>query len=111
MSNKKFNKFRAKKTVVDGIRFDSKKEGHRYLELKALLRIGAITDLEVQPKIDLIVNGKKIGFYRGDFRYNTSQGETVLEDVKSPITKTPVYKLKKKILETYDPPVKITEIM
>ncbi|MEK9767816.1 MAG: DUF1064 domain-containing protein [Betaproteobacteria bacterium] len=108
---KKYRKYKNQKTIIDGISFDSKKESIRYAELKTLQKIGAITNLEIQPKIDLIVNGKKIGFYRGDFRYNTAQGETVLEDVKSPVTKTPVYKLKKKILETYDPPVKITEIM
>ena len=35
----------------------------------------------------------------------------IIEDVKSPITKTPVYNLKKKILSTYSPPILIKEVM
>lgn len=56
-----------------------------------------------------MVNGIKIGHYVGDFSYSLN-GKEVLEDVKSIATRTPVYKIKKKILETYDPPVVITEL-
>ena len=103
------NKFGAKKTIVDGITFASKKEATRYCELKYLVSIGAINDLELQPKVPLMVNGKKIGNYIGDFAY-VENGERVLEDVKSKATVTPVYRLKKKILETYEPPVVIREL-
>ena len=105
---KRKNKFGAKKTSIDGITFHSKKEAGRYNELKFLLSLGQISELEVQPKIPLIVNGKKIGNYIGDFRYGQS-GETIIEDVKSKATITPIYRLKKKILMTYDPPVVIKE--
>jgi hypothetical protein len=45
------------------------------------------------------VNGQKLGFYRGDFRYRHN-GVTVLEDVKSAFTaKIPVYRLKKKLVK------------
>jgi hypothetical protein len=48
----------------------------------------------------LIVNGHKLGFYRGDFRYEEVATHTiVLEDVKSPATKTAVYQLKKKLVK------------
>lgn len=105
------NKFNAKKTYVDGYKFDSKKEANRYTELALLLKTGYIKDLELQPKIPLIVNGKKIGNYIGDFRYFCNQThKVILEDVKSPITKTPVYNLKKKILLTYKQPIIITEV-
>ena len=101
-------KYNNVRTVVDGITFDSKKEAERYSELR-LLEIGNhITNLECQPKIPLMVNGKQVGNYIGDFKYRES-GRWVVEDVKSKATMTPVYRLKKKILSTYDPPIDIRE--
>ena len=104
------NKYNNKKTLLDGNLFDSKKEAKRYHELKMLQAAGEVWKLEIQPRIPLMVNGQKIGTYIGDFRYELSDGTIVIEDVKSPATKTPVYNLKKKILATYNPPVVITEI-
>ena len=48
------SKYKNKKTVVDGITFDSKKEASRYLELKKLKDAGFIDDLELQVKFVLI---------------------------------------------------------
>ncbi len=94
------NKYGAKKTIVDGIKFDSKKEARRYNALVMLEKAGAIQNLELQPRYDLIINGKKCGFYKADFRY-TEKGKTVVEDVKG--MKTPVYNLKKKLIKAiYD---------
>lgn len=104
------NKYRAKRVTLDGYTFHSIKESKRYLQLKTLLRAGEISDLELQPRIPLIVNDTKIGSYVGDFRYKNSNGEIIIEDVKSQATKTPVYNLKKKILEAQSPPVVITEV-
>jgi hypothetical protein len=39
----------------------------------------------------------------------TSTGEEIVEDVKSPATTTPLYKLKKKILEAQQVPIFIKE--
>tara|TARA_R100000149_G_C5809190_1_gene93159 strand:+ start:113 stop:553 length:441 start_codon:yes stop_codon:yes gene_type:complete len=103
------NKYRAVKTVVDGITFHSKKEAERYKILALLEAQGKIDGLRLQPRIPLMVNGVKIGHYVGDFEYKHG-GKLILEDVKSPATRTPIYKLKKKILETYEPPVVITEV-
>jgi hypothetical protein len=103
------NKYGAIKTVVDGITFHSKKEAERYKQLALLESTGKIDNLRLQPRIPLMVNGVKIGHYVGDFQY-VHQGTQILEDVKSIATRTPVYKIKKKILETYDPPVVITEV-
>ena len=59
-----------------------------------------------------MVNNKQIGYYIGDFSYYDLQKKKhILEDVKSPITKTPLYKKKKKILLTMNPPIEITEII
>ena len=104
-------KYKNKITELDGIKFHSKKEAQRYFELKQLNKINLISDLKIQPKIPLIVNSTKIGYYIGDFHYYDKQTKKyILEDVKSKITKTPLYNLKKNILLTYKPPVVITEI-
>lgn len=89
------NKYRNKKTVVDGITFDSQKEAKRYGELKLLEHAGVITDLQLQPPFKLEVHGVKICTYRADFRY-TENGKDVVEDVKGVLT--PVYRIKKKLM-------------
>ena len=103
------NKYNAKKVVIDGITFDSQMESRRYLQLKLLEKARIVHGLEIHPKIKLMVNGVYIGDYVGDFSYLDSEtGEDVLEDVKTPATATPVYKLKRKILETLG--IYITEV-
>lgn len=93
------NKFGAKKTVLDNITFASRAEAQRYADLKLLERIGEITDLELQPAFDLVVNGQKVCRYIADFRYReTATGETVVEDVKSAPTRTPEYRIKRKLM-------------
>ena len=105
------NKFNNKKTKVDGHLFDSKKEAKRYEELKLLQAAGEVWKLQLQPRFPLWVNGTKVGTYIADFMYETSDGKIIIEDVKSPATKTPVYNLKKKILATYNPPLIIKEVI
>ena len=45
----RFNKFGNIKTVVDGIKFDSKAEARRYTDLRTMQFAKQITDLEMQP--------------------------------------------------------------
>lgn len=90
------SKYRAQPVVIDGVRFASKKEGARYLELKLLEKAGLIQNLELQPRYDLIVNGMNCGFYKGDFRYFQG-GKRVCEDVKG--VRTSTYILKAKIVK------------
>ena len=103
------NKYNAIKQTYKGEVFDSKRELKRYVELEYLLKAKEISNLELHPKFDLMVNGVKIGRYTADFRYNKGE-EVVVEDVKSKATKTRDYVLRKKILATYNPPIIITEI-
>lgn len=105
------NKYNAKKQVYKGLKFDSKKEFHRYLVLEKMFNANIIYDLELHPVFPLMVNGIKIGRYTADFRYKTKEGEIIVEDVKAKITKTRDYMLRKKIVATYDPPVIIKEIL
>ncbi|KKM12235.1 hypothetical protein LCGC14_1720230 [marine sediment metagenome] len=115
-------KYRAKKTVVDGIKFQSIKESVRYQELKLLQRGGVICNLELQPRYDVVVNGHKICYYLADFRYwDIEKGAEVIEDVKAmPKTakgqkafkSTPawrMYRLKKKLVEALYP-IEIIEV-
>ena len=88
-------KFNARRTVVDNITFDSKKEALRYMDLKILSKTGRISKLELQPEYPMIVNGHKVCAYRADFRY-VENGKTVVEDCKG--MRTPIYQLKKKLL-------------
>jgi hypothetical protein len=100
------NKYGAKTTVVDGIRFHSKRESERYSELKLLQRAGEIRDLTMQPKFPIVVNNEKICVYIADFFYLAGD-KRVVEDVKG--AKTALYSIKKKLVEAlYD--FKITEI-
>lgn len=97
-------KYRNTKTLVDGVLFDSLKEARRYGELKLLERAGEIGDLQVQPAFPLMVSGRQVCKYIGDFsyRHRLPNGELStsceVEDVKSPHTrKLPVYRLKAKM--------------
>ena len=90
------NKFHAKPTVVDGIRFASKREGARYGELKLLLKAGKISDLKLQPRIRCVVNGEHVCDVVPDFFYiDRATFKEVYEDSKG--VRTAMFKLKKKL--------------
>lgn len=93
------NKYRNKKTVVDNITFDSKKEAARYQELRLLERAKEIHNLELQPAFAVVVNNVKVCTYKADFKYwvDGVNGRYIVEDVKG--IKTPVYQLKKKLVK------------
>nr|UVY29452.1 MAG: Protein of unknown function (DUF1064) [Bacteriophage sp.] len=94
------SKYHAKKTVVDGITFDSKREADRYLVLKSMEEDGTIEDLRRQVRYELVsafdVDGRHYRpvFYVADFVY-TEDGKEVVEDVKG--MRTDTYRLKSKL--------------
>lgn len=110
------HKYRAVPTVIDGVRFASKREARRFLELRQLERGGLIANLELQPRYPMQVmrlsNGEvtDVGKYTADFAYwDVERGVQVIEDVKSDATKTTAYRLRKRIVEAmYD--FQITEV-
>lgn len=123
------SKYYARKTVVDGITFDSKHEAERYQVLKLLERAGKISGLRLQVEFELIPaqyetfprygkHGKRLEdgrrcvekscSYYADFVYHDSDGNLIVEDVKSPATRTDVYKIKKKLMLMQG--IKITEV-
>lgn len=100
----KKSKYRNEKTIVNGIKYDSKKEAKRATELETQERLGLIKNLEKQKKYVLQPSFKFLGktireiAYVADFVYE-EKGNLVVEDVKSPITRAnPVYKIKKKMM-------------
>jgi Protein of unknown function (DUF1064) len=96
---KKRGKYNNKKTEVNGIKFDSQKEAARYQDLKIQEFANVISDLRLQVKYDLVVNGVKVAAYVADFVY-FKDGIEKIEDVKSDMTrKLPVYRLKKKLMK------------
>jgi len=103
------HKYRAKATVVDGIRFASKKEAGRYQELKLLVLAGEIGKLQLQPGFKLgtddapvlmrsprYPNGRRASYF-ADFKYRGKDGLEVIEDVKG--MDTPLSKLKRAVVE------------
>lgn len=111
----KKSKYGAKKTVIDGITFDSQKEARRYNELRMMEKAGSISNLQRQVKFTLIPNqrepdtiGKRGGIIKGklierevayiaDFVYtDKTTGETVVEDTKG--FRTADYIIKRKMM-------------
>jgi hypothetical protein len=107
----KRNKYSAVKTVVDGHKFDSKKEARRYGELKLLKSAGEISWLRLQPKFRFRIDGRNVmirskGYpngrqatYTADFQYEQG-GKIVVEDVKGgAATDTEASRLRRAMVE------------
>lgn len=93
-------KYKNHVVTIEGITFDSMKEGNRYRELKLLERAGKITGLQLQVKYILIPSQfgrvpdaqrsggtkrvcleREVSYY-ADFVYKDADGQLVVEDVK-----------------------------
>lgn len=100
----KRNKYNAKKTWVDGVKFDSKKEAARYIQLKADADSGKISNLRLQVSYELIpkltINGKtqRAIKYIADFVYfDTAHDVEICEDCKGMITD--IFKIKYRLMK------------
>lgn len=94
------SKYKAQPTFIDGIRFPSKKQAERYRQLKALEAAGEIRELRLEVPYPITVNRAKVCTYRADFVYEQrvkDEWVAVVEDCKG--YPTPVYKLKKKLIQ------------
>lgn len=97
------SKYHATATIIDGVRFMSKREASRYLTLKVQCQAGLISHLVLQPWFDLHVvdvsgSSRCIGRYVGDFEYvDADTGEVIVEDVKG--MRLPLYRWKKRHVE------------
>ena len=108
-----YRKYHNVNTVINGIKFDSKKEGARYLELLMLEKAGEITNLQLQKRFEIVpkkYENKRARYYVADFVYEMN-GKKIIEDVKSPITrKNPVYSLKKALVLVNYPEYQFKEL-
>jgi hypothetical protein len=93
------NKFSARRVEVDGVVFDSKREARRYRQLQLLERAGEIRELARQVAFVIHAHGGQVvGRYVADFAYTSvATGARAIEDAKG--MRTPVYKLKKRLVE------------
>lgn len=120
----KRNKYGSGKMVIDGIVFDSRKEGCRYQQLMEQQKSGTIQNLQRQVKYVLIptqrepdIIGARGGVTKGkllekecayfaDFVYQ-KDGETIVEDTKG--MRTTDYIIKRKLM-LYVHGIRISEI-
>lgn len=96
---KPYGKYGNIKTVVDGIKFMSKREAARYQQLKLLEKAERIRGLKLQTRYELEVNGTRICRYVSDFDYEEFEKGAwtpIVEDCKG--FRTPEYKLKAKLM-------------
>src|SRR3990167_5632230 len=102
------SKYGAKKTILDGHTFHSRKEASYYCQLKILKRAGEVTDFILQPKYIIIdsykcpLTGRKIPAttYSADFLVTYPDGREEVIDIKSEATaKKEAYRIKKKAFE------------
>lgn len=111
------NKYKAKKTLINGVVFDSEKEAQRWLDLREQEKQGLISDLRRQVKFVVIPEhreaptiGKRGGVKKGkiierecayiaDFVY-IKDGQKIVEDVKGYRGggAYAVFKIKKKLM-------------
>lgn len=120
------NKYKNIPTIIDNVRFQSKKEAKRYRELKELHNERLISELELQKKFELIpaqyeafqIQGKrktlerkrcveKACTYIADFAYIDNEGNQIVEDTKG--FRTPDYIIKRKLMLSLHN-IKIVEI-
>lgn len=98
------NKYGAKKTVIDGHEFPSRREAEYYLLYKSMLQRGEIKDLQLQPRFELIPPftnwaGKKVRptNYTADFLLVYPDGRKVVVEVKGYRTRD--YMIRRKLFE------------
>ena len=106
------NKYNAKKTEIDGMTFDSKKEAKIYQQLQLSAGKGLISDLQRQVKFELIPKQKdeRPVYYVADYVFK-QDGKTVVADCKSAMTKKlPAYIIKRKLFKVKYPQYEFLEM-
>ena len=105
-----YEKYKAQKTEVNGIKFASKLESERFKQLKLLESAGAISDLKLQVEFQVFkgyINpdtGAKTRSttYVADFAYIDVENHLqVVEDTKG--METPEFRLKWKLVQSQYP--------
>lgn len=102
MQRKKANKYNARKTVMCGRTFDSKREAEVYLELLSRKQAGEIVRIGLQPSYTLLEgfrdnqgNKQRAITYTADFFVTYADGHSEVIEVKG--VRTRDYQLRKKL--------------
>lgn len=98
-TQKKQNKYKAVRQTYQGYSYHSKKEAQKAFELDLLVRAGEIKGWDRQVKFSLDVKGEHVTNYFADFVVEHTDGTKEVVEIKSPITVTPIFKLKWRLLE------------
>lgn len=109
-AQKRGNKYNAKKTLIDGKKFDSASEGDLYCELKLQLRQGIIKTLNEHVREELWAYGKHICNYYVDFiiTYDDQNGNEITEFIEHKGKAQDLWKLKwAMLLAKYDEQIKL----
>lgn len=105
------SKYNNKKTVIDGITFDSKNESLYYQALKNMKEKGLIKDYKLQPVFELqekfTKNGKKYRAinYIADFRVINNDDSFYIVDIKGMLTTE--FKIKMKLFNYKYPDIEL----
>ena len=92
------SKYRNRKTVVDGLTFDSKREAEYYAGLKLREKSGEVYEVELQRPFKITINGLLICTYRCDFSFfDDIEKRFRVIDVKG--VETDVFRLKRKLMK------------
>lgn len=99
------NKYHNQPVIINGIRFQSKKEGLRYQDLKSAEKAGAIIKFTLQPRFDFPMKF----FYKADFKYwDVKKNKWIIEDTKG--FKDKVFILKEKCFRYFYPDLELRVI-
>ncbi len=94
---KRGNKYKAQRTLLDGVCFDSKAEAAYYACLKLRQKAGEVEDVEMQRSYALTINGVLVCSYRADFVFwDVAMKRRRVIDVKGVVT--PVFRIKQKLM-------------
>lgn len=111
---KSSNKYNAQKTIINGVKYDSRREALLYQNLLNLQNKGIIAHLERQKRFEIIPKTKteRAAYYVADYFFQeVATGQWVVADCKSPITKKlPAYVLKRKIMKIRYPEYEFREM-
>lgn len=104
IKGKRPTKYKNKKTVVDGITFDSMREARHWCKLKLMENAGEISGLRRQVSFEIIppctLDGRRRPStkYIADFVYTNKDGKEIVADAKG--HKTDVYEIKRKLMKS-----------
>ncbi len=106
------NKYHAVRQSFDGKMYDSQKEARKAWELTQLVKTGAIKSFQSHIKEELFgQNGTRICNYFCDFLVIHNDDTREYIEIKSKITATPTWQIKRKLLiDKYKREIKIGDI-